>query len=198
LIGLPGAGKTTLSRSLSEWLRCPEFVLGDALRAQAAVDTDLHDLLARGELAPESVVIDLVREAAANAATTGLVVDGFPRHVAQLSIANSLFKQWIVLWLDIDLPTAVARLALRTNCGGCGYVRGTLQVETCPRCGSRNWTKRGEDSPNILSHRLAMLHRMLSEMIAEMHEVPVYRLDAAQSVECVRNQAILQLSDPLR
>ena len=65
LIGLPGAGKTTLSRALTQRLGWRCFVLGDALRERAQRDPRLQATLADGDLAPEPLIRDLVSEAAA-------------------------------------------------------------------------------------------------------------------------------------
>ena len=51
LIGLPGAGKTTLSRALTQRLGWRCFVLGDALRERAQRDPRLQATLAAGDLA---------------------------------------------------------------------------------------------------------------------------------------------------
>lgn len=196
LIGLPGSGKTTLCRALAEWLGYPAFVLGDALRARAAGDSELRDLLARGELAPESVAIDLLRQAAVASAETGLVLDGFPRHVEQVTIGESLFKQWLVLWLEVDLNTATSRLAVRSNCGRCGYHRQTAHEVSCPQCGAESWVKRGEDSTaDVLSSRLAASQRMLVDLHERLHTVSVRKLDATRSKERVLEQAQQEVSN---
>src|SRR5882672_1142909 len=109
LIGLPGSGKTTLCRSLAEALGWPAFVIGDALRAQAKSDPMLQATLDRGELAPEGVAVELMREAAKEAAGRGLVIDGFPRHKDQVALAKELFNPWVVLHLSMPLSLAERR-----------------------------------------------------------------------------------------
>src|SRR5262245_40487750 len=91
LIGLPGSGKTTLCRSLAKALGWRAFVIGDALRDRAKSDPVLQTMLDRGELAPESAAIELIREAAKDASGHGLVIDGFPRHREQVPLAIGLF-----------------------------------------------------------------------------------------------------------
>jgi predicted nuclease with RNAse H fold len=63
LVGLPGAGKTTLSRTLESSLGWEIFILGDALRAHANKDAVLRSSLESGQMAPECLVSDLVSQA---------------------------------------------------------------------------------------------------------------------------------------
>ena len=88
LLGLPGAGKGTQAQFLIEKFGIPQISTGDMLRAAKKAGTALGLEAAtysdRGELAPDSIVIALVKERiqAADCAH-GFIMDGFPRTLPQ-------------------------------------------------------------------------------------------------------------------
>ena len=94
LLGLPGSGKSTLCNGFEVCQGWQCFKLGDAIRARAAEDPVLSEVLGKGELAPESIVIDLIQTLAAQSKENFLVIDGFPRQIDQIEIAKQLFS-WV-------------------------------------------------------------------------------------------------------
>src|ERR1700682_4871440 len=88
LFGAPGAGKGTQTGSLIETYHIPAIATGDMLRAQRRAGTALGDqvksFMDRGELVPDALMIDIIRERLQQPdAKNGFILDGFPRTVAQ-------------------------------------------------------------------------------------------------------------------
>src|SRR5438128_7917561 len=89
MIAPPGAGKGTQGALIAAHFDVPHIATGDLLRDHVARQTDLGQavrrLLERGELVPDNIVLDMVREAvvAAKAASGGYVLDGIPRNMTQ-------------------------------------------------------------------------------------------------------------------
>jgi adenylate kinase len=84
LTGPPGAGKGTQAQRLMKRCGIPQISTGDMLRAAVASGSDLGQrvkgILEAGDLVPDEVVIELVRERLASSdAATGFILDGFPR-----------------------------------------------------------------------------------------------------------------------
>jgi adenylate kinase len=195
LVGLPGAGKTTLSKLLAQRLGWRSFLLGEALRARAANDPDLKKVLDRGDLAPEPIALGLVEESARNAVSQGLIVDGFPRHPAQVELASKWFDSWVVLYLDIDAPTAAKRIVGRLSCPGCGWVGVQVPADrSCPTCGAQALQSRGEDEPGVVMGRLMEAVSRLDALLQHLRDVRVIRLDASRPVNEVLDSAIVQLT----
>ncbi len=94
LLGEPGAGKGTYSGELVKKYRIPQISTGDMLRAAVKAGTpsgrQAQEFMKKGELVPDSVVIELIHERIQqNDAVDGFILDGFPRTVPQ---AQSLEK----------------------------------------------------------------------------------------------------------
>ncbi|MEM9461800.1 MAG: adenylate kinase [Myxococcota bacterium] len=88
LIGAPGSGKGTQAKKLKEQLGYAHISTGDLLRAAVKAGTELgqkaKSFMDAGQLVPDDLVIDLLKEAlAAPDAQKGFLLDGFPRTMPQ-------------------------------------------------------------------------------------------------------------------
>src|SRR5260370_19439622 len=105
MIGPPGAGKGTQGALIAARFDIPRIVAGDLLRDHVARRTDLgravQGHLDRGELVPDEIILDVVRQAltAAGAAGGGYVSDGVPRTMAQ---ARAAYKIAVELGMSAD------------------------------------------------------------------------------------------------
>ena len=172
LVGLPGSGKTTLSRALAERLGWQEFVLGDALRACAIEDSVLSDALARGEFAPEQLVEDLIRRVAMTTESAGIVLDGFPRHTGQVGLFDRLFYQPRVLYIDVEPQIALRRLFER---------------------GNSTASQRREDMPAVAIERVSDSKTKLDELLLRLPSASLIRLDGSLPPDTLASMAIERL-----
>jgi adenylate kinase len=88
MLGPPGAGKGTQAFKLSQILAIPQLSTGDMLRtavsAGTAIGRQAKEIMERGGLVPDPLVIGLIGERIAQPdAERGFILDGFPRTVAQ-------------------------------------------------------------------------------------------------------------------
>lgn len=101
-LGPPGAGKGTQAQILAEIYQIPHISTGDILRLAVAQKTTLgqkaKDYMDRGELVPDDLILDLIKERLSLADTTnGWILDGFPRNIAQAEFLDKLLTE-----LDLD------------------------------------------------------------------------------------------------
>jgi adenylate kinase len=114
LLGPPGAGKGTQSQRLVKTHGIVQLSTGDMLRAAIAEGTPVglkaKDIMARGALVPDEVVVGIISDRMDQPdAARGFVLDGFPRTVAQ---AQSLDRLLSEKGLDLD---AVIKLEVDEN-----------------------------------------------------------------------------------
>src|SRR2546421_9925684 len=88
LVGPPGAGKGTQAARLSRILGLPHVAAGDLLRAVRAQDTPpghtARQYMDAGQLVPDDLTIQIIEQRLAQPdAHDGVILDGFPRTVAQ-------------------------------------------------------------------------------------------------------------------
>jgi adenylate kinase len=93
LLGPPGAGKGTQARRLVEGRGMIQLSTGDMLREARTSGTGMGQRVAevmdRGELVTDEIVIGLIREKLSEAGT-GFIFDGFPRTLAQADALGDL------------------------------------------------------------------------------------------------------------
>ncbi|MDQ1396981.1 MAG: adenylate kinase [Acidimicrobiaceae bacterium] len=128
LLAPPGAGKGTQGERISEAAGVPHIATGDLLRTHVAQDTELgrtaREFMQRGELVPDSLVLELVYGTLAEPKPRrGFVLDGFPRTLAQAEGAFSWAKRvsrtfHAVITLDVPQPELVRRLLERGRSEG--------------------------------------------------------------------------------
>jgi adenylate kinase len=98
LFGPPAAGKGTQAKRLVEQRGMVQLSTGDMLRAAIASGSDLgvkvKDVLARGDLVTDDIVIALIEDRLSEAeAAGGAIFDGFPRTVAQAEALDAMLAR---------------------------------------------------------------------------------------------------------
>ena len=121
IIGAPGSGKGTQAKKLSAGLGLFHLSAGDVLRAEVSVGTDIGntigEIMARGELAPDDMVMDvIIRRFRQPDCAAGVVFDGFPRTLAQAeALDDMLDKMGASVTAVIELKVADAAMADRVK-----------------------------------------------------------------------------------
>jgi len=105
LIAPPGAGKGTQGVVIASHFGVPHIASGDLLRDHVTRGTELgrtvQQFLDRGELVPDEIVLEMVREALEAAQGGGYVLDGVPRTMSQ---ARALYE----IAVELDMTADVA------------------------------------------------------------------------------------------
>ena len=165
ILGAPGSGKGTQGKILAERLGLPKITTGDLIR-QAMKDGTQLGLEAKkyyddGKLVPDSIILGMIKdELARREATSGAILDGFPRTAAQAELVDRTLAQRgqrlnHILLLDVTEDELVRRMRARSQVEG-----------------------RTDDSPEAIATRLQVYQRDTAPLIAHyaqrgiVHRVP--------------------------
>jgi len=178
LLGPPGAGKGTQARKLVEERGMVQLSTGDMLRAAKDSGTEMGnkvaDVMARGELVTDEIVIGLIREKLAEGGK-GFIFDGFPRTLGQADALGELLNETgqvldAVIEMRVDDEALVRRITGRFTCGNCGEVyhdetKPTAKPGVCDVCGSTDLKRRADDNEESLRTRLLEYYKKTSPLI---------------------------------
>jgi adenylate kinase len=153
MIAPPGAGKGTQGALISAHFGIPHIATGELLRDHVTRGTTLglavQEYLDRGELVPDQVVLDMVREAlvAAKAAGGGYVLDGIPRNMQQA-------REAYLIGRELDMT---ADVALHLGADDAEVTRRLLARAALEH--------RSDDTAEVIAERLALYHRVTAPII---------------------------------
>ncbi len=123
LFGAPGAGKGTQAVKLVEKYGFNHISTGQVIRneiqAQSPAGKRVEECIARGEFAPDDLVIEIVKNfMATHQDVAGSIFDGFPRNTYQAEQFDLLMEEWsskvdVMLSLEVPEEELIQRLLLR-------------------------------------------------------------------------------------
>src|SRR5712691_6335728 len=179
MIAPPGAGKGTQGALIAAHFGIPHIATGELLRdhvvRRTALGQAVQTYLDRGELVPDQVVLDMVREAmvAAKAAGGGYVLDGIPRNMQQARAAYLIARELgmtadVALHLQADDGELMRRL----------LARAALE-------------HRSDDTADIIAQRLALYHAVTSPILSWYRDRGILvSVDAMRSAQQVGREIL--------
>jgi adenylate kinase len=211
-LGLPGAGKGTQARVLSERLGIPQISTGDTLRDAVQEGTPLgiqaRIYMDRGEYVPDGVMIAMVDERLHEAdASKGFILDGFPRTVPQARALDEVLTKAgtpldaVVQFLIPD-DIAIRRITGRFTCPVC---KRTYHQEWRPPANDRvcdvdgtPLEKRDDEDSLTVKRRLAIYRDQTQPLEAFYAERELLRsVDASAPLDEVSDRMFTALRDLL-
>jgi adenylate kinase len=158
LIGAPGAGKGTQAGLIAERFHIAHISSGDLLRMHVQENTTIgrsaREYLAKGDLVPDAIVMDMLRKPVVAASQSGgYVLDGFPRTVDQARAAYETAQELgVAVEVAVYLEVPTAELTRRLLARGRGK----------------------DDTPEVIEHRLTVFEaktRPMLDYYAEREEL---------------------------
>jgi adenylate kinase len=180
LLGPPGAGKGTQANLLETERSLVKLSTGDMLRAAVAAGSELGrkagEIMERGQLVPDDVVIGLIAERMdEDGKGKGFILDGFPRTIAQAEALDRLLsargkKLDAVVEMRVDDEALIKRITGRFACAYCGegYHEDYKMPKVpgvCDRCGSTEFVRRRDDTEEVVRSRLEAYHAQTEPLI---------------------------------
>jgi adenylate kinase len=180
LLGPPGAGKGTQAKEIAVSNGLMQLSTGDMLRAAVKAGTDVGrraaEIMERGDLVPDEVVVGIIAERIDQPdCKNGVIFDGFPRTLAQAVALDEVLEKRkkkldAVIELRVDDKRLVERIVGRFTCAKCGTgyhdrfkrpkVRGVCDV-----CGASDFKRREDDTAETVTNRLMVYYRETAPLI---------------------------------
>ena len=179
LLGPPGAGKGTQARHLVDTRDMVQLSTGDMLRDAKSSGSEMGlkvaEVMARGDLVTDDIVIGLIREKLSKANAGGFIFDGFPRTLGQAVALDVLLKECgqslaSVIEMKVDDEALVARITGRSTCASCGEVYHDITKPQpadgkCVNCGGTEFSRRADDNAESLRQRLMEYYKKTSPLL---------------------------------
>lgn len=179
LLGPPGAGKGTQARHLVETRNMVQLSTGDMLRDAKSSGSEMGkkvaEVMARGDLVTDDIVIGLIGEKLSETSSDGFIFDGFPRTLAQADALGNLLEKHgqdldAVIEMRVDDDALVGRITARSTCAKCGEVYNDMTKPQpvdgkCINCGSNEFVRRADDNEGSLRQRLMEYYKKTSPII---------------------------------
>ncbi len=178
-LGPPGVGKGTQAKRVSATWKLAHVSTGDMLRESIKKGTPVglraKAAMDRGELVPDTVVIDLIKDRMQQAdARRGCVLDGFPRTVEQARALDLMLKATglalnAVFAFTCSREKIIERLSGRRTCRKCGANFHLTYVPPrspgrCDVCGGELY-QRDDDRPESITQRLEVYEHQTAPLI---------------------------------
>lgn len=211
MIGPEGAGKGTQSERLADKLDIPAVSVGHLFRDEITNKTGLGQAIVeyidKGQAVPDDITNQVMEGRLAEGdCAAGVILDGYPRTIAQQKILEGLFQKLDrkithVIFLRLNDEEAVRRASGRWVCSNIKCEANYHVVMNppkkdaalCDRCGNP-LVQRHDDTPEAIRVRLELFHRETQSLIDQYRQQGLLlEIDGAQSIEKVEADIALAL-----
>lgn len=206
-IAPPSAGKGTISDYLAKNYQYKHLSTGDMLRSEVASGSDLGKeidaLISKGKLVGDDLIIRLVVEELNKLKDQAFILDGFPRNIIQAEKLDDILAELditnnVVIYLDVDLDTALKRALGRVVCPKCkkSYNLNNPELKPivdnmCDDC-KIELEKRSDDTAEIFKERYQTYLVSTSPIITYYHNKGMLvNVNATDSLEEIYQNVLM-------
>ncbi len=171
LLGPPGSGKGTQAKRLAESFGYLHLSTGDMLREEVKKGSELgakaKSIMEKGELVPDDLIVAMIKSRLTDG-DSGVILDGFPRTVAQAEALDTMLTEAgevidRALLVDVSDEEVTKRLLGRAEIEG-----------------------RADDTPDVIGNRLNV-YKQQTEPIVDYYSKlsKLSRINGEQAIEQV-------------
>jgi adenylate kinase len=188
LLGPPGAGKGTQAELLVKTHGLVQLSTGDMLRQAKASGSELGkrvaEVMERGELVTDDIVIGLIKEKLASSEAKGFIFDGFPRTLAQADALGALLEEAGV--------TLSAAIELQVN----DKILVERILNRAEQAKAAGQPVRADDNEETLVQRLEAYHAQTAPLIDYYAGKGVLKpVDAMGEIDAIANELAAIVSE---
>jgi adenylate kinase len=200
IFGPPGAGKGTFASVIKNII--PDIIhvsTGDIFRENLKNETPLgkkaKEYMEAGELVPDSLTNELVKDKLSQIEDKSWILDGYPRNMSQVEFLDENVDVDLFLLLEVPRDIIKKRILGRFSCPECGeiYNKYTLQPKKqigenkwiCDQCGAEiEFQQRSDDSEETLEKRLDVYEQNAKPIIEHYKKKGILKkVDAQNTLE---------------
>ncbi|GAB4290435.1 MAG: adenylate kinase [Ignavibacteriaceae bacterium] len=208
LFGLPGVGKGTQAKILSEKLNIPHISTGDILRQAVADQTELGkkagEIMRRGDLVPDEIMTGIISDTLkSDRCKNGFIMDGFPRTEAQAVAFDKLLENigmdnTVLVYLTAEEGEIIKRLTNRRACNVCKNIFALKEIENadrCPECGAKDsFYQREDDKEEVIRRRIEVFESSTKPVLTHYEKQgKVIRINGIGTIEQINEMIIDRL-----
>ena len=208
LFGPPGAGKGTQAAIIMAETGLPQVSTGDMLRAAlgqgSSLGLEAKSCMEAGKLVPDSIIIGLIENRLQEEdASNGVLLDGFPRTVAQAEALMEIEEVEVVLSIEVPDERIIERICGRYSCPQCGAVyhdsfNPTTSEDICDNCSHHGMKRRADDNEETVASRLEAYHSQTRPLADWYSQRGLFQaVDGDRDIELV-GESLLKVLSGLR
>jgi len=199
LFGPPGVGKGTQGERLATEYHVSHLAMGDILRAAVRDAThagkQAKTYMDAGKLVPDDVVVSMIEDRIVTGDSSGFLLDGFPRNVAQAEALDAMLTRHTlvldkIVFMDAPENNLLERLSGRLICRACGFgfhrhYSPPREAGVCDRCGGELY-QREDDHEDVIANRLRVYRDQTEPLLTYYDGNPGFvRIDASGDMQVV-------------
>lgn len=205
LLGAPGSGKGTQGKILAEIIGYKTVSTGDLLRNEISSGTQIgkkaEEIVKSGKLVTDQIVLEILESYLTSTSSKGFILDGFPRTLNQAVMLENLLEKLessvaYAINFEVNQEDLVKRLSSRFSCSNCkeGYnklFKMPLKEGICDKCGSKEFTTRADDKPEVIRERFNEYNKLTAPLIPFYKNSGVFfNIDANRNIDEIRSELV--------